>query len=297
MCWRKNEVHEMPDSNPKLTASLHRTRDVLLVERNDILSRIAELQSVLDMNSTQIEAADTLMLRFDPDHISLDVRSDLQAAPMLVVKRPLQLASSTAIEPIPAPVEAVSEQLPKAHKSAKTTKAKAKKPAKPAKTAKAKASTKETAAEAAAEPSATEPAAGEQSEKTQRSPARQAISEYFHRTRRNDTILAILSAKDEPVNAATIASDYKALYPLPDDSAELKTLHNSRISAALHYLKDRGQAIRVELEEGKYGESIRWELSKSYRSELRKGRKISKANGHSFAPAAQSAEAVSATAH
>ncbi|MNU89537.1 hypothetical protein D3C71_793790 [compost metagenome] len=287
----------MPDSNPKLTASLHRTRDVLLGERNDILNRIAELHSVLDMNSTQIEAADTLMLRFDPEHISIDVRTDLQAAPMLVVKRPLQLASSTAIEAIPSAVEAASEQPPKAHKAAKTTKAKAKKAAKPTKTAKAKAHAKEAAPEAAAEPSATEPAAGEQTEKAQRSPARQAISEYFHRTRRNDTILKILSAKDEPVNAATIASDYKALYPLPDDSAELKTLHNSRISAALHYLKDRGQAIRVEMEEGKHGESIRWELSKSYRSELRKGRKITKANGHSFAPAAQSAESVSATAH
>lgn len=291
----------MPDSNPKLTASLHRTRDVLLGERNDILSRIAELHSVLDMNSAQIEAADTLMLRFDPEHVSLDVRTDIQAAPMLVVKRPLKLASSTAIEavaaPVAAPVEAASEQSQKAEKVAKTNKAKAKKAAKPAKTAKAKTHAKEAAPETTVGASATDPAAERQTEKAQRSPARQAISEYFHRTRRNDTILKILSAKDEPVNAATIASDYKALYPLPDDSAELRTLHNSRISAALYYLKDRGQAIRTEMEEGKHGESIRWELSKSYRSELRKGRRITKANGHSFTPAAQSPEAVSLTAH
>lgn len=301
-CWRKNEVHEMPDSNTKLTASLYSTRDILVGERNDILNRIAELHSVLEMNSTQIEAADTLMMRFNPEHVSLDVRTDLEAAPMLVVRRPLQLASSTAIEAItPTPVitqtETVSEQPLKAE-AAKATKGKAKKAAKPAKTAKAKSRAKEATQETIAEASGAESAAAEldgKTEKAQRSPARQAISEYFHKTRRNDTILQILSAKDEPVNAAIIANDYKALYPLPDDSAELKSLHSSRISAALHYLKDRGQAIRIEMEDSKHGESIRWELSKSYRSELRKGRKATKLNGHSFAPPASAIE--SATAH
>jgi hypothetical protein len=291
----------MPDSNTKLTASLYSTRDILVGERNDILNRIAELHSALDMNSTQIEAADTLMMRFNPEHVSLDVRTDLEAAPMLVVRHPLQLASSTAIEaitPTPAPrAETVSEQPLKA-KAAKTTNGKTKKTAKPAKTAKAKSQTKEAASVAVADASEAESAAAElhgKTEKAQRSPARQAISEYFHKTRRNDTILQILSAKDEPVNAAIVANDYKALYPLPDDSAELKSLHSSRISAALHYLKDRGQAIRVEMEDSKHGESIRWELSKHYRSELRKGRKAIKANGHSFAPPASAAE--SATAH
>ncbi len=285
MCWRKNEVHEMPDSNPKITASLHSTRDILIGERNDILRRMTELQSVLEMNSAQIEAADTLMLRFNPEHVSLDVRTDLEVAPMLVVKRPLQLASSTAIEAIPAapiaPAEATSEQPPKAAKGKKT-----------AKSAKAKATAKEATSETAEEPNA-----NGKPEKAQRSPVRQAISEYFAKTRRNDTILKILSAKDEPVNAATIASDYKALYPLPDDSAELKALHSSRISAALHYLKDRGQTNRIEMEDSKHGESIRWELSKSYRSELRKVRKATKINGHSFAPAAPIAAVESATAH
>lgn len=281
----------MPDSNPKITASLHSTRDILIGERNDILRRMTELQSVLEMNSAQIEAADTLMLRFNPEHVSLDVRTDLEIAPMLVMKRPLQLASSTAIEAIPAapavPSEAAPEQPSKAAKAAKTTKGK-----KTAKSAKAKTASKEATSEATEEPNANGTL-----EKAQRSPVRQAISEYFAKTRRNDTILKILSAKDEPVNAAAIASDYKALYPLPDDSAELRALHSSRISAALHYLKDRGQAIRIEMEDSKHGESIRWELSKSYRSELRKARKATKINGHSFAPAAPIAAVESATAH
>ncbi len=285
----------MPDSNPKLTASLHSTRDILVGERDDILRRIAELHSDLDANSAQIEAADTLMLRFNPEHISLDVRTNLEAAPMLVVKRPLQLASSTAIDAIPAsPAETVSEQSPEV---AKPHKGKAKKAAK---TAKAKSRAKETASKPAIEGAGAEEGTKSKSERaTQRSPARQAISEYFHKTRRNDTILKILAAKDEPVNAATVASDYKALYPLPDDTAELKALHSSRVSAALHYLKDRGQATRVEREDGKHGENIRWELSKSYRSELRKSRKASKANGHSFAPPASSDESsqMSATTH
>jgi hypothetical protein len=284
--------------NPKLTASLHSTRDILVGERSDILRRIAELHSVLDMNSSQIEAADTLLQRFNPEHVSLDVRTDLEIAPMLVMKRPLQLASSTAIEAVSAPtVTEPASGLQSAETEAAAPKVKAKMK-KVSKKAKAVSKAKKVASEPVAE-AAEAAATGEQadkSEKPQRSPARQAISEYFHQTRRNDTILKILAAKDEPVNAATIASDYKALFPLPDESAELKNLHSSRISAALHYLKDRGQAIRVELEDSKHGESIRWELSKSYRSELRKSRKAAKMNGHSFAPAA-STEPSHATAH
>ncbi len=297
MCWRQNEVHEMPDTNPKLTASLNSTRDILIGERSDILRRIAELHSALDMNSAQIEAADTLILRFNPEHVALDVRTDGDAAPMLVVKRPL-LESSTAIEVIPSTSAA-------APSSKKPAKAKATGAAK-GKTATAKAKKAKSKSEANADAATTEAPASTglsaADKMAQRSPARQAISEYFHKSRRNDTILQILAAKDEPVNAAAVASDYKALYPLPQDSSnELKGLHSGRIAAALHYLKDRGQVVRIadERGEGKHGENVRWELSKSYRSELRKGRRAMKTNGHAgpLSIPAVDANQVAATTH
>lgn len=257
----------MPDSNPKLTQQLRNTRDALLAKRNDMIQRMLALHVELATNATQIESTDNVMLMFNPEHVALDVRSDADAAPMVVVgRRTLQLASSTADAPVAQPTAEAEQKVPAKPKKASTGKKT---------TLKKNLSVKE-------QIEAIDAALGA---KAERDPASQAISEYFKKSGRNDTILKILESKDEPVNAATVAKDYKALYPLPDDSAAIRTLHTSRIASALHYLKDRGQAMRIadEREDGKGAENVRWELSKSYRSELRKNRTIgrSKLNGHS----------------
>lgn len=257
----------MPDSNPKLTQQLRSTRDSLLVKRTDIFQRMQALQAELDMNATQIESTDNVMLMFNPEHVALDVRSDADVAPMLVVgRRSLELASSVADATVAQPAAEAEQKVsakPKVATKAKKT------------ILNKKLSVKEQIA-------AVDAALGA---KAERDPASQAISEYFRKSGRNETILKILESKDEPVNAATVAKDYKALYPLPDDSAAIKALHTSRIASALHYIKDRGQATRIadERTDGKGAENVRWELSKSYRSELRKTRTAGrlKPNGHS----------------
>jgi hypothetical protein len=258
----------MPDSNPKLTQQLRSTRDALLVNRTDIFQRMQALQAELDMNATQIESTDNVMLMFNPEHVALDVRSYGDVAPMLVVgRRSLELASSVADAPVSQPPAEAEQKVPAKPKTASTGKKN---------TLKKNLSVKEQIA-------AIDAALGA---KAERDPASQAISEYFKKSRRNDTILKILESKSEPVNAATVAKDYKALYPLPDDSAAVRALHTSRIASALHYIKDRGQAMRVadERPDGKGAENVRWELSKSYRSELRKTRTVGrpKLNGHSM---------------
>jgi hypothetical protein len=256
----------MPDSNPKITQQLQSTRDALLAKRTDMVQRMLELQVELDMNTTQIESTDNVMLMFNPEHVALDVRSAADAAPMLVVeRRTLQLASSTADAPVAQTAE-VKQGVPAKQKTVSTGKKN---------TLKKNLSVKE-------QIEAIDAALGA---KAERDPASQAISEYFRKTGRNDTILKILESKDEPVNAATVAKDYKALYPLPDDSAAIRALHTGRVASALHYLKDRGQAVRVadDREDGKGAGNVRWELSKSYRNELRKNRTSgrSKLSGHS----------------
>ncbi|MCS4088546.1 hypothetical protein [Rhizobium sp. BK176] len=246
----------MPDSNPKLTQQLRSTRDALLVNRTDMIQRMQALQAELDMNATQIESTDNVMLMFNPEHVALDVRSNADAAPMLVIgRRPLQLASSVAEVAVAQPA-AEAEQ---------------KASAKPKAATKAKKTILDKKLTVKEQIAAVDAALGA---KAERDPASQAISDYFRKSKRNDTILKILESKNEPVNAATVAKDYRALYPLPDDSAEMKSLHTSRVAAALHYIKDRGQAMRIadERQNGKGAENVRWELSKSYRSELRKAR-------------------------
>jgi hypothetical protein len=257
----------MPDSNPKLTQQLRNTRDALLVKRTDIFQRMQALQAELDMNATQIESTDNVMLMFNPEHVALDVRSDADVAPMLVVgRRSLELASSVADTAVAQPAAAAEQQAS----------------AKPKDTTKAKKNILNKKLTVKEQIAAVDAALGA---KAERDPASQAISDYFRKSGRNDTILKILESKDEPVNAATVAKDYKALYPLPDDSAAMRALHTSRIASALHYIKDRGQATRIadERTDGKGAENVRWELSKSYRSELRKTRTVgrSKSNGHS----------------
>ncbi|MBY3157378.1 hypothetical protein HFO56_34190 [Rhizobium laguerreae] len=257
----------MPDSNPKLTQQLRSTRDALLVKRTDIFQRIQALQAELDMNATQIESTDNVMLMFNPEHVALDVRSDADVSPMVVVgRRTLQLVSSTADAPVAQPPAEAGQNVQAKSKDASKGKRNI---------LKKNLSVKEQIA-------VIDAALGARSE---RDPASQAISDYFRKSGRNDTILKILESKDEPVNAATVAKDYKALYPLPDDSVAMRTLHTSRIASALHYIKDRGQAVRIadERTNGKGAENVRWELSKSYRSELRKARVVrrSKFNSHS----------------
>lgn len=293
----------MPDSNPTLTKSLMGERNSLMSERGDILKRISELNSMLDMNSTQIEATDTLMLRFNPEHVAIDVRMDLEGSPLVVVQRPpLQLESSTsqvAIEqaaPVAEPkAKVASEKAPAKTKTAKKTSTK-KPAAKKAKTvaAKVEAPKLSTEEEVAAVDAAV-------AAKPERSLEMQAMSEYFQKSNRNETILQILRGMSEPVSAKTVAGHYRALYPLQDDSAKMRTLHNSRISAALHYLKDRGQATRSadEKGEGKLAENVRWELSKSYRTEMKRSKpstkKADKMNGHSPLPHQKQAEAPQST--
>jgi hypothetical protein len=256
----------MPDSNPKLTQQLRSARDALLVKRTDIFQRMQALQAELDMNATQIESTDNVMLMFNPEHVALDVRSDAEVAPMLVVgRRSLELASSVADAAVAQPVAEAQEKVSPKPKVA--TKAKKN-------VLNEKLSVKEQIA-------VIDAALGAHSERDR---ASQAISDYFRKSGRNDTILKILESKSEPVNASTVAKDYKALYPLPEDSAAMRALHTSRIASALHYIKDRGQATRIadERTDGKGAENVRWELSKSYRSELRKTRTggRSKSNGH-----------------
>ncbi|MBY3432766.1 hypothetical protein HFN89_01070 [Rhizobium laguerreae] len=248
----------MPDSNPKLTQQLRSTRDALLVKRTDIFQRIQALQAELDMNATQIESTDNVMLMFNAEHVALDVRSDADVSPMVVVgRRTLQLVSSTADAPVAQPPAEAEQNVQAKSKDASKGKRNI---------LKKNLSVKEQIA-------VIDAALGARSE---RDPASQAISDYFRKSGRNDTILKILESKDEPVNAATVAKDYKALYPLPDDSVAMRTLHTSRIASALHYIKDRGQAVRIadERTNGKGAENVRWELSKSYRSELRKARVV-----------------------
>lgn len=257
----------MPDSNPKLTEQLRNTREALLVKRTDIFQRMQALQAELDMNATQIESTDNVMLMFNPEHVALDVRSDADVTPMLVVgRRSLELASSVADTAVAQPAVAAEQKVS----------------AKPKDTTKAKKSILNKKLTVKEQIAAVDAALGA---KAERDPASQAISDYFRKSGRNDTILKILESKDEPVNAATVAKDYKALYPLPEDSAAIRALHTSRIASALHYIKDRGQAVRIadERTDGKGAENVRWELSKSYRSELRKARAVgrSKSNGHS----------------
>lgn len=247
----------MADNNPKLTLHLHNTREVLLAQREDIFRRFQALQTELVSNSTEIEALDTVMHMFNPEHVAVDVRSDANVAAMLVVsRRTVQLeagVSEAALGDTTAPTDADTKAAP----AIKVTSAKRKPMTK-------KLSVKEQIA-------AVDAALGA---KAERSPVSQAISSYFQNTGRNDTILKILESKSEPVNAAMVTKDYKALYPFPDDSAEFRAMHAQRISAALHYLKARGQAERIATEksEGKSGDNVSWELSKSYRNSLRKGR-------------------------
>lgn len=247
----------MSDKKSKLTTQLHDARETLLVERSDIIRRVQELQAELDMNSSRIEATDTVMLLFNPEHVSLDIRSDVAAAPMLTVgRRTLELASSAADVSAtqPAPSKAERKTVAKTKAATKGKKSLSKK--------------KLTVEEQIA---AIDAALGA---KAERSPESQAISGYFQKSGRNDTILKILESKDEPVNAATVARDYKALYPLPEDNSTMRNLHSSKVSSALHYLKARGQAVRIadERGDGKAGVNVRWELSKSYRAELRRAK-------------------------
>jgi hypothetical protein len=278
----------MPDNNPKLTAQLQNTRGALMAERTNILQHMAELRAVLDMNSTQIEAADTLMLRFNPEHIALDVRSGPVAAPMVVVGRSaLQLGSSVSEIAMAKPQASVeTSKKASAPSPVPSRKIKGKK------VPKRKLTVEEQIAAVDAAFAA----------KPERNPVSQAITDYFQKSGRNDTILKILESKGEPVNAATVAKDYKALYPLPEDTAEMRNLLSSRVSSALYYLKDRGQTTRIAAErtDGRPAENVRWELSKSYRSEARKARAArTKANDHSALDAQPMDDGVrlSGTAH
>lgn len=283
----------MPDSNPTLTAALMGERTHLMGERNDILKKISELSSMLEMNSTQIEATDTLMLRFNPEHVSIDVRTALEGSPLITVARmPLQISSSAskeAVEQTPHVVAASSEPEPKVAEPLETmtgTKQPAMEKSTTGKVAvkgskPLKQSGKEETPAVAGEP--------------ERNPDMQAISRYFQNSNRSETILQILRAMEGPVSAKTIAGHYRALFPLPNDSTKMRSLHNSRIAAALYYLKDRGQAERsVEGKgDGKRGENVFWSLSKSYRNELKKASAASrreKVNGHSSVPPQASTE-------
>jgi len=282
----------MPDSNPTLTAALMGERAHLMGERNDILRKMSELNSMLDRNSTQIHATDTLMLRFNPEHVSIDVRTDLEGSPLITVGRtPLQIASSAsqeAIEQAPPVAATVPEPEPKAAEPLQTL-TETKKPATKKAAVKGDKPAKQSVEEEVAAVDAAIAA------KLERNPDMQAISRYFQNSNRSETILQILLAMEEPVSAKTIAGHYRALFPLPDDSTKMRSLHNSRISAALHYLKDRGQAERtVEGKgDGKQGDNVFWSLSKSYRNEVRKARfagRREKVNGHSPVPPQASAE-------
>jgi hypothetical protein len=273
-----SEVQEMADSNPKLTMQLHDARETLLVERTDIIRRVQKLQEELYANSSKIEATDNVMRLFNSEHISLDLRSHTESTSMLVVgDRTLNHASSI----VHAEANATAASEPKA-----ASKAKAASKPKVAFNGKKKLTVAE-------QIEAIDAALGAKSE---RSPERQAISSYFQKSGRNDTILKILESKDEPVNAATVARDYKALYPLPEDSATMKSLHASKVGSALYYLKARGQAIRLadERADGKTAENVRWELSKSYRRDLRRGRTAgrSKANEQSSVGTEQTGDEV-----
>jgi len=303
----------MPDSNPTLTASLLGTRDTLMNERSDILNRMRELNTMLEMNSTQIEAADTLMLRFNPDHISLDVRSDLEGAPLVVQHRtPLQLASTvsdSALAQAAAPAEVSARQSPAAAEAPTPAKSGSKRGRKPGKTAdvktakktRARASAGKTSPDAIAEEAAAVDAVV--AAKPERSPAYRAMVDYFKKSDRNETILKILESMQEPVSANTVASHYKALYPLPGDSAEIRNIFNGRVSSALHYLKARGQATRVADEKpgSRQGSNVLWELSKSHRAQARKGRlsagRKARMNGHPVLPAAADNAQLSGTTH
>jgi hypothetical protein len=245
----------MPDSNPRLTASLHGTREVLLREREEIARQFMELRARLETNSTEIEATDTLMRRFNPDHISLDVRTDLDATPLLHVTRSLGVSTSPEALKI-SKDDRLSDETPSDKSSGNKTKSKTnlKKPSKAKAVADTKAQTEDPTDRA-----------------SRRSPAQNAIAEYFKNSPRNETILKILKTKKVPVSTSEIAEDYRALFPLPEELPGMKSLHNGRISAALSYLRQRGQAERVadELPDGR-AENIRWKLSKSYRTQLRK---------------------------
>ena len=250
-----SEVHEMADVNPELIMQLRNTREALSAERADITGRVQTLQAELDMISSKIEHIDTVMRLFSSEHIVVDLPSHIEVAEMLVGgDRNPRLDSSVADSEANSTALSETGVASKTKATSKGTKSLLKK--------------KLTVAE---QIEAIDTALGAKSE---RSPERQAISSYFKQSGRNDTILKILESKTEPVNAATVARDYKALYPLPEDSAAMKGLHTSRVAAALYYLKARGQATRLadERGDGKTGENVRWELSKSYRRDLRKGR-------------------------
>lgn len=286
----------MADNKERFTNSLQNERDSLVKERAEFLRQMTALTQALEANASQIEAADTLILRHKPDHISIDVRTDLNGAPLVSYQRELgssvspEALTSQQTKPETTEVEQKADEgaakaKPVKQAKAKTTTSKTPKTEKPKSAPKGKA--KPVAAEASE--TATEEVVDE------RSPERKAISEYFHKSNRNETILKILRSKSEPVNASTITNDFKALYPLPIDSNEMKAIHAQRVSAALYYLQSRGDVARFadERGDGKPGENVRWEITRQGRGATpRKANKVygSGKKAH-FTPPSQPTEA------
>lgn len=289
----------MPDNKPTLTTSLLGERDSLLDERNELIRRMHELSSMLDVNASQIEATDTLLFRFDPNHApAVFERNLLSSTRILETQSTLALPSAKASTDTTA--TGISEQEPITDTSV---------PAASRLRPKAKKTTQIDSGTSKATNAPThEDVSTEQSDsatrKRERSLEEQSISDYFKTSKRNETILQILRAMTEPVNAKTVASHYRSLFPLGLDTKQMRALHTSRVAAALAYLKTTGKVVRIALpkENGRSGPSVVWSLSKSYRSDLKKGQtagRPAKMNGQASLGAKSSSDSIhiSGTTH
>lgn len=279
---RKQKGTAMPDNKPTLTASLLGERDSLLDERNALIRRMQELSSMLDLNASQIEATDTLLFRFDPNHApAVFERNLLTSTRMIEPQKPLAISSAHGSE---ASVDFASSTEPLPNASSTVASTDISKKTKPtAKEANAKKASDPKAA-AAASSREDEANSDNQKRKRERSAAEQSISDYFKASNRNETILQILRGMTEPVSAKTVSGHYRSLHPMASDTKEMRALHTSRVSAALAYLQKSGKATRIGIpkEDGRKGDNVVWTLSKSYRSDLKKSQSAgrpSKMNG------------------
>lgn len=256
----------MPDSNPSLTSTLRMLRDGLLTQRESIQREFDQLKMKLDQNTTQIEAADTLILAHDPEHVTIDLHSGDDAPVVHVPPRQLRIAAAaisheTAEAPAEAPVqvqapatapepdeatakppvqtpepEAVTEEHQPPQKSKKGKSADEAKPAKVSKT------------------------------KSPSLASKQIIADYFGKMKRNEVILDILSASDEPLRAPTITNSFRDLHAINIDDHDVKTMLSSRISSTLYAMEARGMTVKTEKEvEGKANQ-VYWTIDPVYRN-------------------------------
>lgn len=255
----------MPDSNPALTTTLKMLRDGLLTQREALLREYNALKLRVEQNTVQVEAADTLILAHDPNHVSVDLRNAGETAPMVVVPhQPLQLTATTAETPASREADGVTVLTT-------VSEAAAAKPEIPVvaepKTVEPVGAVATTVPEVKKGKSkaAEEPKAKVRKTKAPSVASKEIIANYFTKMKRSDVLLDILSKSNEPIRAPAITSSFRELYPISIEDQDVKTMLSSRISATLYAMEARGQTIRTEKETAGKAAEVFWVIDPVYR--------------------------------